>query len=273
MRLLTTALAALAASILIAPAHADTEADGRAMRQALAYAQQGLHALEKGNRARAMDDFKRALSQVPDLPEAHMGLGHVAMQERRFEDALAEFRSAQVAYRSVASRRVDLAQNRYQKSRETLQQLKDDRSAVEHERARQASGLGSDNNQTGMSDGRMQREAMELDRQINALESQTAPALDGVSDEPPAALYFFEANALFNLQRLDEAIGSWERAVDLDPKYAPAYNNLAVAYWKKGRLQDAQSSLARADRLGFKVNPRFRDDLAKAIAQSGASSP
>ena len=79
----------------------------------------------------------------------------------------------------------------------------------------------------------------------------------------PADVLFFEGNALFNLKRTDEAIAVWENAAGRMREYAPIHNNLAVAYWTAGRLADAKASLMRAEKLGFKVNPRFKADLEK----------
>jgi Flp pilus assembly protein TadD len=43
-----------------------------------------------------------------------------------------------------------------------------------------------------------------------------------------------------------EAIYRWERAVELDPTYAQAYNNLGVAYEQDGRLDKAREAYERA---------------------------
>ncbi len=37
----------------------------------------------------------------------------------------------------------------------------------------------------------------------------------------------------------NEAIFRWERAIQLDPTYAEAWNNLAIAFENQGRLEDA----------------------------------
>lgn len=44
----------------------------------------------------------------------------------------------------------------------------------------------------------------------------------------------------------DEAIFRWEKAIAADPESAAAYNNLAVAYEKKGRFEDAEKAYQRA---------------------------
>ena len=43
-----------------------------------------------------------------------------------------------------------------------------------------------------------------------------------------------------------EAIYRWERAAQLDPTYAAAYNNLAVAYEHEGQLAKAREAYEKA---------------------------
>ena len=43
-----------------------------------------------------------------------------------------------------------------------------------------------------------------------------------------------------------EAIYRWERATQLDPTYAPAFNNLAVAYEQGGQLDKAREAYEKA---------------------------
>lgn len=43
-----------------------------------------------------------------------------------------------------------------------------------------------------------------------------------------------------------EAIYRWERATQIDPTYAAAYNNLAVAYEHEGQLDKARSAYEKA---------------------------
>lgn len=47
-----------------------------------------------------------------------------------------------------------------------------------------------------------------------------------------------------------EAIYRWERALALDPGYAAALNNLAVAYEHEGMLDKAKAAYERAAALG-----------------------
>ena len=43
-----------------------------------------------------------------------------------------------------------------------------------------------------------------------------------------------------------EAIYRWERATQLDPTYAAAFNNLAVAYEQEGQLDKARAAYEKA---------------------------
>jgi Flp pilus assembly protein TadD len=43
-----------------------------------------------------------------------------------------------------------------------------------------------------------------------------------------------------------EAIYRWKRAVEIDPTYAPAWNNLGIAYEHEGRRADAREAYETA---------------------------
>ena len=43
-----------------------------------------------------------------------------------------------------------------------------------------------------------------------------------------------------------EAIYRWERAVELDPSYAAAFNDLAIAYEHEGQLEKARKAYEKA---------------------------
>ena len=63
-----------------------------------------------------------------------------------------------------------------------------------------------------------------------------------------------------------EAQYRWERAVQLDPTYAEAWNNLAIAYEQAGRFDDARKAYETAIKLDPK-NTLIRQnyDLFKEI--------
>ncbi len=67
------------------------------------------------------------------------------------------------------------------------------------------------------------------------------------------------ANTLRALGRVDEAIGEYREAINLQPKYAPAYYGLALALKDKGQQADAVSELKK-----FLMYCEYKDQETKA---------
>jgi superkiller protein 3 len=68
-------------------------------------------------------------------------------------------------------------------------------------------------------------------------------------------------NGLWN-----EALYRWQKAVQLDPTYAAAWNNLAIAYEHEGKFEDAKKAYEKALELDPKnVMIRQNYDLFKEI--------
>jgi Flp pilus assembly protein TadD len=65
--------------------------------------------------------------------------------------------------------------------------------------------------------------------------------------EAEAQVKFGITVAQYNLWR--EAITRFERAADIDPTYAAAYNNLAIAYEHQGELDNARKAYEKALKL------------------------
>jgi len=70
-----------------------------------------------------------------------------------------------------------------------------------------------------------------------------------------------------------EAIYRWEKAVDLDPNYAAAFNDLAIAYEHEGQLEKARKAYERALALDPN-NAQIRQnyDLFKEINDRAAQT-
>jgi Flp pilus assembly protein TadD len=99
---------------------------------------------------------------------------------------------------------------------------------------------------------------------IGALAFPTAPLLaDGRAEAATQVAFGIEV-ARRGLWR--EAIYRWERAVQIDPAYAEAYNDLGVAYEHEGQLEKARKAYEKAIELDPK-NPQIRQnyDLFKEI--------
>ena len=63
-----------------------------------------------------------------------------------------------------------------------------------------------------------------------------------------------------------EAAYRWEKAVQIDPTYAAAWNNLAIAYEQQGNFEEAQKAYEKAVQLDPKnMMIRQNYDLFKEI--------
>lgn len=91
-----------------------------------------------------------------------------------------------------------------------------------------------------------------------------SPALTDARGDAKAQVAFGINVAQRGLWR--EAIYRWEKAVAIDPTYAAAHNNLAVAYEHEGQLDKARRAYERAlDLEPNNVQIRQNFDLFKEI--------
>ena len=59
-------------------------------------------------------------------------------------------------------------------------------------------------------------------------------------------------------------IESYKKAIELDPDYADAYNNRAVAYYYMKEYDKAWDDVYKAQSLGYQLHPGFLKDLREA---------
>jgi tetratricopeptide (TPR) repeat protein len=52
-----------------------------------------------------------------------------------------------------------------------------------------------------------------------------------------------------------------KQIIQKEPSFAPAYNNMALAYFEKGEFAKAVQYADEAQKLGFEVAPQFLEEL------------
>ena len=78
-------------------------------------------------------------------------------------------------------------------------------------------------------------------------------------------------SALFQTGRVDEAIGHFQRSLDLKPDFARAHYNLGRAFFKKGRMEESISHFQKA----VELKPDFamgHNDLGDALQKKGETN-
>lgn len=216
--------------------------------------------IEAGKLDQAKGELERVLKLLPCHPDAHLELGHIALKDGRFEEALHLYEAAVGDYAAGADLVRQAQSKRYMESRK---QLSDLRIQV----MRMKSGSNQDVRSSATNDA---VQISVLEEQIRSLESMQAPADTGAI-EPPGEVYFHIGNALLRLQRGDEALRNFETCREKSPKFGPVHVNLAVMYWRRGRFDDARVALAKAEELKAPVNPKFKADLQRDIETKGGS--
>ena len=97
-----------------------------------------------------------------------------------------------------------------------------------------------------------------------ALLTLAAPVFADVRQEAKAQVEFGIKAAQNELWK--EATYRWEKATQLDPTYAEAWNNLAIGYEYQGRFDDAEAAYQQALKLDSKsALIRQNYDLFKEI--------
>lgn len=239
-------------ALLLACSAVLAQATSQEIARASKLTNKGVRLLQSGSVDKARETFDKALTEIPSYPSAHIGLGQIAMGQGAFEEALDHFNAAKEGYRELGEYLLDAEAKRYANAQREINQLQDSLQQMQS----QTVGAGA----TAIDRTRIVSRIRDL-QVIEPPNKETAA-------EPPGEVYFYIGNALFQLNRRPEALEAWESCREKSPKFAVVHNNLALVYMMAGRLEAAKESLDRAEELGFPVNPQFKNDLDKAIADS-----
>jgi tetratricopeptide (TPR) repeat protein len=252
-------LLALALALALAPGPGASPAKsqpGKAdIRRALVHVRAGNVAQRAGDTKTASVEFEKALDRFPGMPDALIGMGLIAMGDRDYERALAAFEGARDGFTTLSESCFDLAAERYRDAQEEMREIRTDLSSI---RVQRHEALGSE---SGVQTHNPAITAMEA--RLRTLEA-IRPPTESKAREVPGEIYFYIGNALFHLGRIEDARAAWETCAERTPDFAAVHNNLAIAYFKEGRIDEALASLDRAENLGLEVNPQFRAELSAA---------
>ena len=204
---------------------------------------------DEQNLAEAKRMYTRAAEIDRLFAEPHQGLGTCRFLENEFDEAIREFRLALQLGLHSESIRLNLSSASLRKG------LLDE--AVEE--ARKALEINpssaSAHNILGL-----------VFIQKGAMAEATAEFSSSLSHDPE------NKDALFNLGNISlsqedpgKALGFYLRVLAVDPVNALVHNNVAVAYFRQGEYAKSWAHLQKAEELGLKPHPDFREQLRKRI--------
>ena len=228
----------------------DRALDSRTVMMAKDHYEKG-RKLAAGQRfAEAEKEFLEAARIFPEFADAYVELGHLAMGRKDYSGGLARYQRAEEALASLQGIKRLQAVERLRRIQESIDLLREQ--IADLSRSQRAADAG-----------KIQQAEVRLERLQHELTTAQPP-----EEIPrPPELPFFIGTALMNLERFDEAVASFRRAIAQRPAYGEAHNNLAVIHYYRKEYPDAWREVHAAERAGIVVNSQFREELKVMAAE------
>jgi tetratricopeptide (TPR) repeat protein len=231
--------------LLSAPAYAQlvSEVD---RREALQHYRAGQEFLSSEQYEKAAESFRRAIENDPLLALAHYGLGQSYMALKRYASAIVALQGCRTAYEKLAALALEESVIADRQRDDEIRELR------ESIRLFQSSTVKTANPDRTQYLVRFETRLRELERMKQR---------DLHPMKPPAFVLLALGSAYFRNGQIDEAELEWKTAVDIDPRFGEAHNNLAALYAMTRRKPEAAREVAAAERAGFRVQPQLKDDI------------
>jgi tetratricopeptide (TPR) repeat protein len=227
-----------------APAAAQSLASEADRREAFRHYRSGQELLAAEQFEKAAEAFRTSIKYDPLLTDAHYGLGQSFMGLQRFASAIQAFNGCIEATRRIH----DLRQrDRVATDRAVDEEIRELKDSVR----RVASGQ--------VRVGQPQIKQTQLEQRIQELERSRSTL--STNFEVPATVLLSLGSAHFRNGDRAAAERHWSEAVKVNSRLGEAWNNLAVIHLGAGRKKEAEEAVRNAERAGFRVNPRLKDDI------------
>jgi len=246
MRLVLTVMALGVLSTATA-AVAEGDLTAQQLKEAREHYQKGENFMIEEDFAKAAAEFRMATRLDPDYTLAYYSLGQASMTLGRYEDAVAAYESCRG---TIEARALLDVKQRGESRQARADELLDIEAAIER---------------WGGADVAPNYATIQLQERRRLLEQQQDK--DSVNKvEVPPELSVALGSAYFRQRRLDDAEREYLAAIAAGDETGAAHNNVAVIYMMAGRLDEAKQSVLWAEEVGFRVDPRFKEDLEKRAA-------
>jgi len=213
----------------------------------------GLEELRSERWDKAAELFHRAIDTDPTFEMAYYALGRALMPQKKYAEAVEALSKCRDLYREQAGKQFSSQQEAQQYRRQRLTEI--------DEVIRQY--------QTGPQTVQTTEAIRQLTERRRQLQETLMRGTDVSFDTAvPSYVSLALGSAFFRAGRMTDAEREYKAAVAADPKVGEAHSNLAVLYLQTGRIEDAERSVKAAEKIGFKVNPMLKDDIAAAKKKS-----
>ena len=251
-RLIPLAAVLTALTLVPRPAPAAVVSSERDAREAVKHYRAGEDALLHELFDQAELEFRRAAKLDPLLVAAHYGLGRTMMATKRYPDAVDAFVAARNAFTQGQAVEASNEMSMQRRLDNQIKALQDDVTTAQ----RQSSGANA---------SRIQDAIARNQDQIKTLQSLRKRGGEGPLPTPHW-LSLALGSAYFRTRDLKLAEQEYRAALEEKPDLGEGHLNLAVVCMLTGRLDEADSEVALAEKAGVKVPQGLKDDIQKRRA-------
>jgi len=244
---LGTLLIGLSAGATQAPEPEKDAISEQRRQEAREHYQTGMEKMRAESFEEAADEFRTSIKLDRLFVLAHYQLGEARMALKQYPAAVEALeRCISVSKELVALQQSDRALGE-KRLDEEIQALKDSLQALARNPSHSV---------------QPQNAALRLETQLQQLERQRRKG--ATATDVPAEFSLALGSAYLRSGKIAEAERAYGEAIRVNPKMGEAHNNLAFVYFRTGRLDAAEDELKAAEKSGFAVNPRFKEDVKKA---------
>jgi tetratricopeptide (TPR) repeat protein len=237
MRVLVLTVLALVVWLLPSSAQFVSEQN---RREALQHYRNGQELMSAERFEKAADEFTNAIAKDHLLTLAHHGLGEAYMALRRYPSAIVAFTRCREAFLTLHGLR--------ERDRVDVERQRDEEIRELNDTIRRLRAIPNTNLRVAKLEARVQ----DLVRQRTS---------NSATFQSPPELSLALGSAYFRNEQLSEAEREWREALVVNPRMGEAYNNLAALYAITERKKEAEDAVRQAERAGYRVNPRLKEDI------------
>lgn len=211
-------------------------------REALQHYRAGQEFMSAEQFEKAAEAYQKAIDKDRLLTLAHYGLGQANMSLKRFASAIQAFTNCREVFRTLHTLN---ERDRISVERQRDDEIRELRDSVRRIRSGQIKLSQSVGDQ-------IEKRIQDLERQRTSM---------GGAFQPPAEVSLALGSAYFRNGSMEDAEREWKTAVAVNPRLGEAHNNLAALYAMTGRKTEAEASVKAAEKAGYKVNPKLKEDI------------
>lgn len=196
---------------------------------------------------KAEAEFKSATDLDANYVMAFYGLGQARMSQKKYPGAVEAYSAARDLFLRGASNDRRTKAEKDKQLRDEIREMEQLISRVRSQQGRREAGS-------------MEGQLVSLEQRLSVLRDQLGRD-NAAAPQVPAEVSLGLGSAYFRQNQLEPAEQNYRAAIAADNKLGAAHNNLAVILMLTGRLDEAEREMKAAEKAGFTISPKFKEDL------------